>query len=145
MVAVAVAAASKAVFGVDSAPLFDLSRADFIIDFGSDFTETGSPVEHSRQLAEARLHLGERLFNLGGGWTPTNLDVARLVAEAMSARFGKEIPVVSGALAGQSSPPQLNYQTTRLRGTGFEPSGRVDIELRELLTFCRAHFAARAG
>ncbi|NQZ94932.1 MAG: 4Fe-4S dicluster domain-containing protein [Myxococcales bacterium] len=50
----ALAAASKAVFGVDSAPLFDLSRADFIIDFGSDFTETGSPVEHSRQLAEAR-------------------------------------------------------------------------------------------
>jgi molybdopterin-containing oxidoreductase family iron-sulfur binding subunit len=47
--------ASRAVFGVASQPLFDLSKADFIVDFGSDFLESWvSPLEHGRQLAEAR-------------------------------------------------------------------------------------------
>ncbi|HTY17756.1 MAG TPA: molybdopterin-dependent oxidoreductase [Myxococcota bacterium] len=51
----ALRAATKAVFGVSSQPLFDLSGADLIVDFGSDFLETGaSPVEHARQLVEAR-------------------------------------------------------------------------------------------
>ena len=37
------------------APVFDLAGADFVIDFGSDFLEGWlSPVEHARQLAEAR-------------------------------------------------------------------------------------------
>jgi molybdopterin-containing oxidoreductase family iron-sulfur binding subunit len=47
--------ATQALFGVASEPVFDLSGADLIIDFGSDFLESGpSPVEHARQLAEAR-------------------------------------------------------------------------------------------
>ena len=47
--------ASRAVFGVEALPLFDLGSADFILDFGSDFTEGWlSPVEHARQLAESR-------------------------------------------------------------------------------------------
>src|SRR5690606_19818760 len=47
--------AARAVFGVDSVPIFDLSESDFILDFGSDFLETGlAPVEHARQLAAAR-------------------------------------------------------------------------------------------
>ena len=51
----ALRAATKSVFGVPSQPLFDLSGADLIVDFGSDFLEAGvSPVEHARQLAEAR-------------------------------------------------------------------------------------------
>ncbi|MCH7645275.1 MAG: molybdopterin-dependent oxidoreductase [Myxococcales bacterium] len=47
--------ASRAVFGIASRPRFDLSKADFIIDFGSDFLESWtSPVEHGRQFADAR-------------------------------------------------------------------------------------------
>ncbi|MDJ0869366.1 MAG: molybdopterin-dependent oxidoreductase, partial [Myxococcota bacterium] len=47
--------ASRTVFGTEAEPRFDLSGADFVIDFGSDFLETGlSPTEHARQLAEAR-------------------------------------------------------------------------------------------
>ncbi len=47
--------ASRAVFGVASRPLFDLSGADLVIDFGADSLETWlSPTEHARQLAEAR-------------------------------------------------------------------------------------------
>ncbi len=47
--------ATQALFGVASEPVFDLSGSDLVIDFGSDFLESGpSPVEHARQLAEAR-------------------------------------------------------------------------------------------
>ena len=47
--------ATQALFGVASEPVFDLSGADLIVDFGSDFLESGpSPVEHARQLAAAR-------------------------------------------------------------------------------------------
>ncbi len=48
-------AASKAVFGVDSRPVFSLENADFVVDFGADALESWlSPVEHARQLAAAR-------------------------------------------------------------------------------------------
>ena len=47
--------ASSTLFGVAGDPVFDLSTADFVIDFGSDFLESGpSPTEHARQLVEAR-------------------------------------------------------------------------------------------
>ncbi len=47
--------ASRAVFGASSTPVFDLSKSDFVLDFGSDFLESWvSPVEHSRQFAEVR-------------------------------------------------------------------------------------------
>ena len=47
--------ASKQVFGVAAAPIFDVSKADVIIDFGSDFIDTGfSPTEHAGQLAGNR-------------------------------------------------------------------------------------------
>ncbi|MFI5320755.1 MAG: molybdopterin-dependent oxidoreductase, partial [Myxococcota bacterium] len=47
--------ATKLVFGVASEPLFDLSGADLILDFGAEALESGpSPVEHQRQWAEAR-------------------------------------------------------------------------------------------
>lgn len=47
--------ASEQVFGVSAAPIFDLSGADVIIDFGSGFIDTGaSPVEHAGQLAANR-------------------------------------------------------------------------------------------
>ncbi len=47
--------ATRLVFGVATEPLFDLSGADLIVDFGAEAFESGpSPVEHQRQWAEAR-------------------------------------------------------------------------------------------
>lgn len=52
--------AAKNVFGVAHEPIFDLSGADLILDFGSDFLETWvSPVEHARQFSDARAVSGE--------------------------------------------------------------------------------------
>jgi len=67
----ALIAASESVFGVSAAPIFDLSGADLILDFGSDFIDTGSsPTEHSAQFAASRdLHShqdgGAQLISIG--------------------------------------------------------------------------------
>ena len=47
--------ASESVFGVSAEPIFDLTGADLILDFGSDFLDTGSsPTEHSGQFSKSR-------------------------------------------------------------------------------------------
>jgi len=47
--------ASQQVFGVSAAPIFDVSSADLVLDFGSDFLDTGaSPTEHAAQFSKAR-------------------------------------------------------------------------------------------
>jgi molybdopterin-containing oxidoreductase family iron-sulfur binding subunit len=47
--------ACAAVFGVSSQPIFDLEGTDLVLDFGADAIGTGrSPVEHARQLMDAR-------------------------------------------------------------------------------------------
>ena len=48
-------AATEAVFGRRTQPVFDLSGTDYVIDFGADVMGTWlSPVEHQRQLKQAR-------------------------------------------------------------------------------------------
>ena len=47
--------ASQQLFGAHAIPIFDLTGADLVVDFGSDFLDTGrSPLEHARQLSEGR-------------------------------------------------------------------------------------------
>jgi molybdopterin-containing oxidoreductase family iron-sulfur binding subunit len=100
--------ASRTVFGVASEPVFDLSGADLVLDFGSDFLETGpSPTEHARQLREARdvadpakraarlVYVGPRLSLTGSNadeWLPARpgsegilaLALARIVVEGLA-------------------------------------------------------------
>ncbi len=51
----ALRAATQQLFGVASEPIFDVSGASLILDFGSEMLDSGlSPVEHTRQWAQAR-------------------------------------------------------------------------------------------
>jgi anaerobic selenocysteine-containing dehydrogenase/Fe-S-cluster-containing dehydrogenase component len=116
--------ASNAVFGVDSQPRFDLSQADYVIDFGADALETGtSPVEHARQLAAARdiqshpgggarfVYVGPRLSMTAGNsdeWLPAKpgsegilaLALAKIVVDAKGSALGGEVGAVKSVLAG---------------------------------------------
>jgi anaerobic selenocysteine-containing dehydrogenase/Fe-S-cluster-containing dehydrogenase component len=105
--------ASRSVFGVASRPRFDLSKADVVIDFGSDFLESWtSPVEHGRQFAAARnvdqegggarlVYVGPRLSLTAGNsdeWLPAKpgtegllaLGIARAALDAARAS-GEEV------------------------------------------------------
>jgi molybdopterin-containing oxidoreductase family iron-sulfur binding subunit len=111
--------ASESVFGVSAAPIFDLSDADLIIDFGSDFLDTGSsPTEHSGQFSKnrdvaAHSNGGARLIvigprqNLTGSnadqWVPTVPGseglLALALAKAVAAKKGSSVSdaVISAA------------------------------------------------
>jgi molybdopterin-containing oxidoreductase family iron-sulfur binding subunit len=115
---VALRAAARSVFGVDARPIFDLSRADLVVDFGSDFLETWiSPVEHARQFAQARdvagEHHGARLVYVGPrqSLTASNADewlapvpgsegvLALALARVAAERRGAQDPALDRALA----------------------------------------------
>ncbi len=92
--------ATRRVFGVASQPLFDVSEAELIIDFGSEMLDTGrSPVEHQRQWAEARaiearagggarfVYVGPRLSltaSTADEWLPARPGTEGLVAQALA-------------------------------------------------------------
>ena len=110
--------ASEAVFGVSAVPVFDISGADLIVDFGADFLDTGpSPAEHAGQFSKTRdlaTHSdgGARLISIGPrqNLTASNADywiatapgseglLALALAKAVSDRLGSN--AAGAALAG---------------------------------------------
>ena len=110
--------ACKAVFGVSAAPVFDISDADLVLDFGADFLDTGSsPTEHAAQFSKSRdvaVHSdgGARLIAIGArqNLTASNADhwipaapgseglLALALAKSVADRKGSD--VASFALAG---------------------------------------------
>jgi molybdopterin-containing oxidoreductase family iron-sulfur binding subunit len=116
--------ATRLVFGVASEPLFDLSGADLVLDFGAESLESGpSPVEHQRQWAAARdidahakdggarlVYVGSRLSLTASSadqWLAARpgsegvlaLALARAAVEA-GAGGGAHAALLSGVLAG---------------------------------------------
>jgi len=111
--------ATQAVFGVAATPQFDLSSADLVIDFGSDFLDAGlSPVEHAAQFAAARdiakhpgggaklVSIGPRLTMTGSNadsWIPAMAGsegtLALALARAVAARKGMVEASLDSALA----------------------------------------------
>lgn len=116
--------ASQSVFGVAAAPIFDVSDADLVIDFGSDFLDTGvSPTEHAGQFAKSRdmnAHVdgGACLISIGPrqNLTASNADIwvpaaagsegllALALAKAVAKKTGSNIAssAISGADIGKA-------------------------------------------
>jgi anaerobic selenocysteine-containing dehydrogenase/Fe-S-cluster-containing dehydrogenase component len=116
----ALRAATEAVFGVASQPIFDLSDTDLVIDFGADCLSTWlSPVEHARQIMEARdvskekgraarlVYVGPRLdatASCADEWLPARAGTEGLLALAI-ARVAFEEGRAAGRPVG--GDPQL--------------------------------------
>jgi len=110
--------ASESVFEISAAPIFDLSDADLVIDFGSDFLDTGtSPIEHTGQFSKNRdvtdhSDGGARLIAIGprqnltasnaDHWVPTAAGSEGLLALALAKAVAslKGTTVASEAVAG---------------------------------------------
>ena len=117
--------ASRAVFGVASRPIFDLSESDYVIDFGADAMDTWlSPAEHQRQIKAARdvgseegrrarlVYVGPRLSTTAGNadeWLPARpgsegilaLGIAKLAFEqrrALGKPVGGDPELIAGVL-----------------------------------------------
>ena len=129
--------ASRSVFGVGGRPVFDLSGADFVIDFGAESMESWlSPVEHARQIEEARhvsksanhgarlIYVGPRLSTTAGNadeWLPAKpgsegilaLAIARVAFDRARSR-GRPVggdPALIGGVLANFSPEAVASQT----------------------------------
>lgn len=114
-----------------------LQRRDFVT-----LTDVGRATVHLVKLSAPSLTDG--LFNLGGEWAPTILEMSELIAQQCR-QLGWESPQIQRPdpteqeIERQSSE-WLDYRIDKLKSTGFELLGDVKAELASALRFCERVF-----
>lgn len=84
--------------------------------------------------------LGAQVFNVGGNTSMTLLALAQLIQARCGILFNV-MPALKQLQPREVTSP-LHYDTTRLRGTGFVPSGDFYGETDQMLRFCQRAFAS---
>jgi molybdopterin-containing oxidoreductase family iron-sulfur binding subunit len=123
--------ANKICFGLGEIPALQIDRAEFLVTFSSDLIETGpSPVEHARQLAEARSRWGKgpkRFFAFSprldltaanaDEWIPLRPGNEGLVVMAIIHALVSQglVPAPARAIGREFSPDQV------AQATGIKP------------------------
>ena len=112
-----------------------MQQRDFIT-----LTDVAAAVEFF--LTKESHQTGDGLFNLGGNYTSTVLDMTRLIASRCKAVLGLEVSLEIPAPRGQEpgSAIPLEFSSEKLSRIGFHWSGSVEQEIDGLLLFCRHHF-----
>lgn len=105
-------------------------RRDFI-----PMTEACRALAHLLVLPSPRL--GDGLFNVGGAWAPTIIEMAELIAERVAVKLGFRPQVVPGTLDDRQGGVDLEYSVAKLAATGFEVRRDAAVEeLDRLIAFC---------
>lgn len=108
-----------------------LQRRDFITS-----TDVCRAMEHLIELDAGSL--GEGLFNIGGSWAPTVLEMAERVARCAEQSGGRRPEISRPQPVPQERDSPLDFRIDRLTGTGFALQGDADAEITATLEFCRA-------
>lgn len=104
-----------------------------------------------REACRAILHLlelpsgalGDGVFNVGGGWAPTVMELAACIAARVEHVLGCKVQVVAGGQRDVLGGQPLEYATDRLRATGFKSDPQASVnELDQLVQFCAQHYRA---
>lgn len=108
-------------------------RRDFV-----PMTSVCRAIAHLAEVPAERL--GNGLFNVGGGWSPTVLEMAQYVAGRVEAATGRRPEVRPKPGPAEDGEP-LDYRISKLLGTGFEAGdrGTADREIDALIEFCGEH------
>lgn len=114
-----------------------MQRRDFIA-----LTDACRGIGHALAAAHP-LAADDRVYNLGGGWSPTLLEVAELVDSRHQALFGESCAIVRSSDKGDPEPP-LDFVCERLARAGFVASTDRVREIDDLLVFCREQFGPAA-
>ncbi len=90
--------------------------------------------------------LGNGLFNVGGNWAPTILEMAEYIAELFYLETGKK-PEITRNLACETERDNLiylNYGMKKIIDTGFQLSDKsnIDKEISGLIQFCLRYHSA---
>lgn len=115
-----------------------LQRRDFVA-----LTDVGRAIAHLERLP--REMAGDGVFNIGGAWAPTVMEMATLVANRCEATLGY-LPEINrpDPLSGERSQ-LLDYRIDKLKKTGFNLEGDHAAEIDATLLFCRQAFNSGNG
>lgn len=112
-----------------------LQRRDFVT-----LRDVARAIAHVIDLP--RPEAGNGIFNIGGAWAPTVLEMATLVANRCQATLGF-YPEISrpDPANGETSQP-LDYRINKIKATGFRLEGDHAAEIDATLMFCCQAFSA---
>lgn len=111
-----------------------LQRRDFI-----PVGEACRALAHLLDLPKDKL--GDGLFNIGSGWSPTVLEMAERVAHRVDLVLGYRPTIERLEEVSAAASVGLSYQPTKLMETGFSPAGEkvIDEEIDSLIRFYIGH------
>jgi UDP-glucose 4-epimerase len=106
-----------------------------------DFIPIGEACRAVAHLLELPVvALGEGVFNVGGSWAPSLLEMARLIAQRVELRLGCAVQVMPGSARDSVGSMPLSFSVARLYGSGFTPRpSAVTQELDQLVDYCVRH------
>lgn len=110
-----------------------LERRDFIT-----LTDACRAIGHLLDLPAEKLADG--LFNLGGAWNPTLLEISLLLRKRAAQKLNTEIPFSSAPADAGEDAPSLEYCIDKLANTGFELAADRMVEMDLLLDSCLVFF-----
>lgn len=113
-----------------------LERRDFI-----PLTDLCCAVKHL--LRNPLRGLGNGLFNVGGEWSPTIIEMAYFVQQRCSLVLGFQPEISHAQTLSEVEGSELKYCINSLRKTGFQLSMSPAIEIDQLLKFCKASFVEK--
>ncbi len=111
-----------------------LQRRDFIT-----LTDACRAITHLLELPADKL--GDGLFNVGGAWSPTILEMTQRVGERIHAATGNRPEILLKEDQNTEGAELLDYGMKKLIDTGFSVNGNdnVDQEIDGLIQFCLRH------
>lgn len=82
--------------------------------------------------------LGNGLYNVGGAWSPTVIEMTERIGQCCYQTFGYRPEIIRPQPAFGENPVGLEYHIDKLLSTGFKLVGDVNSEIIETLNFCAA-------
>lgn len=106
-------------------------RRDFIA-----ITDVCIAIQHLLEIS--RDLIGDGLFNLGGRFSPTVLEITKNIANKFYECSGNK-PEIIYAKVDDKKTTELNFQIKKILDSGYLPSNKIDTEIYELISFCRSY------
>lgn len=115
-----------------------LQRRDFVT-----LADVAGAISHVEALPREKI--GDGIFNVGGAWAPTVLEMTALVAARCRHVLGSSPSIHRPDPAPDAVSDPLDYRIDKLIETGFKLAGDREAEIDATLTMCSAQAAGRTG
>jgi UDP-glucose 4-epimerase len=106
-------------------------RRDFVA-----ITDFCLAIKHLINLPSNKL--GDGLYNLGGHWAPTILEITQYIGQRYHCLTGIRPEITHEPLINDLNSPEFHFSIQKLLDTGYNPApkSKVEREIGNLLSFC---------